>query len=521
MEESNKVTNQKFNEKKRKILLIIRDGWGYRFPKYKNATKEALLPFTHELMNKYPNVLIKASQEAVGLPKGYQGNSEVGHMTIGAGRINDESLIKINKSIENGSFYHITEFNEAINNCETFESDLHIIGLIQTQGVHSHIEHLYALLRLARDKEFNRIHIHVITDGRDAPVKDSIKHISKLKKFIDKNNLGTISTISGRFYAMDRDNRWDRTKDAYEAIVNANSMYTFDNPIKSIKDSHEKRITDEFIIPRINKNYKGFKDNDSVIFYNYRTDRPRQLTKAIIENDFNGFKRDKKNVFFVAMTEYYSSMNAKIAFKDEIPENILGEIISKSGLKQLRISETEKYAHVTFFFNSQIEKPFENEDRILINSPKVRTYDLKPEMSVYEIRDKLIEQLENNNYDLIVSNFVNGDMVGHTGNRPAIRDALKAVDKSLEAVVKKALEKDYTILVFADHGNAEDQRKKWLTSHTINPVPFILVSNEDELINVKLNKNMGLSNIAPTVLKLLNIDIPNDMTKETIIDFSN
>ena len=521
----NKTNNNNGNNisnkmKKRKVLLIIRDGWGYRFPKYKNATKEVVIPFTEKLMLEYPNVLIKASQEAVGLPKGYQGNSEVGHMTIGAGRIQDESLIKINNSINNGEFYHIKEFLDAIENCKVFETNLHLIGLIQTQGVHSHLDHLYALLRLARDKNV-KVHVHAITDGRDAPVKESINHIIKLNKFLKDNDLGDISSICGRFYAMDRDNRWDRIKDAYEGIVNANSIYKYDDPINSINSSYEKNVTDEFIIPRVNNDYKGFKKNDSVIFFNYRTDRTRELTKAIVEKKFDGFKREKKLIFFVAMTQYYNPMDAHVAFKEEFPKNILGEVVSLNKLKQLRISETEKYAHVTFFFNSQIEKPFLNEDRILINSPKVRTYDLKPEMSVFEIKDKLIEQLDKNNYDLIVSNFVNGDMVGHTGNRPAIKMALKAVDKALEEVVIKALEKDYTILVFADHGNAEDQRDKWLTSHTINPVPFILVTNEEELKNVKLNKNMGLANIAPTTLKLLGLEIPDEMTKETIIDFSN
>lgn len=509
--------NQKLRKKKRKILLIIRDGWGYRFPKYKNAIKETLLPFTTHLMKTYPHVLIDASQEAVGLPKGYQGNSEVGHMTIGSGRIINQSLIRINKSIESGEFYHIKEFNEAINNCKKNNTDLHLIGLIQTQGVHSHLDHLYALLRLARDKDFKRIHIHAITDGRDAPVKDSIKHIKKLEKFLKKYQLGQISSISGRFYAMDRDKRWDRTRDAYEAIVNSDSIYRFKSPIESIKSSYEKNITDEFIIPRINDNYKGIKKNDSVIFYNFRTDRPRQLTQAMIEKKFIGWNRKPLNIFFVAMTHYYENINSNIAFKEENIKNTLGEIISKNNLKQLRISETEKYAHVTFFFNAQNEVAYKNEDRIMINSPKVRTYDLKPEMSVYEIKDKLVDQLKNNNYDFIVTNLVNGDMVGHTGIRPAIRKATIAVDKSLKEIVNTALNKDYTVLIFADHGNAEDQRRKWLTSHTKNPVPFIFVSNEKEFQDMKLNKNMGLSNIASTVLKLLNISVPKDIDNNTII----
>lgn len=502
----------------KKVILIIRDGWGYRKEKVKNAIAETKTPYTDKLMKEYPNTLIHASGEYVGLPEGYQGNSEVGHMTIGSGRIFYQSLAKINKLIETKEFFNIKEFLDAINNCKKYKTHLHIIGLIQTEGVHSHIEHLFALLKLCKQENFKEVYIHALTDGRDSPPTDSIKNLNSVLDKIKEFGLGKIMTISGRYYAMDRDKRWERTKKAYDCIVKGISPESFDDSITAIKNSHKNNITDEFIVPIKEKSYTGINDNDSIIFFNYRTDRTRQLTQAIVEKDFNGFERQQLKVFYVAMTQYYNPMNAKVAIKDESSNNLLGEVIADNNLKQLRISETEKYAHVTFFFNGQKEEPNKNESRILIPSPKVATYDLKPEMSVYEIKDKLVEEINKNDYSLIVTNLVNGDMVGHTGNIPAIKKAISAVDECLGKIVEAGLKNDYTILVFADHGNAEDQTEKWITSHTLNPVPLILISNDKTLKNSKLKKDKGLQDIAPTVLEILGIQKPKEMTGESIIN---
>ena len=496
-----------------KVILIIRDGWGYRKEREHNALFEVPTPNTDKLMNEYPNVLLKASGESVGLPDGYQGNSEVGHMTIGSGRIIFQSLAKINKSIRDKEFFKIPEFLEAINNCKEHNSKLHLIGLLQVEGVHAHRDHLFALLELCKQQDFNNVFVHVITDGRDAPVNDSLKHVEALNNKMHALGLGSIATISGRYYTMDRDKRWDRTKKAYDCIINADSE-TFDDAITQIKKCHANNETDEFIIPRKHKDYDGVKENDSMIFFNFRTDRTRQFTQAVVEEQFDGWQRKPLNIFYVGMTQYYIPMNAKVAFKDESFKNLLGEIVSRHNIKQLRISETEKYAHVTFFFNGQIEQPNPGEDRILIPSPKFATYDLKPEMSVYEVTEKLVEEINKDKYEFIVTNLVNGDMVGHTGSIDAIHKAIIAVDDCLGKIIEAGLKNDYHILVFADHGNVEDQTDLWRTSHTINPVPFIFVSKD----HVKLKQGKGLQDIAPTVLDVFKIEKPEEMTGESIID---
>ena len=501
-----------------KTILIIRDGWGYRKDKTNNAISETPTPNTDRLMSTYPNTLLDASGNAVGLPKGYQGNSEVGHMTLGSGRIIFQSLSRISKSIESKEFFKIQEFNDAIENAKKHNSSIHLIGLLQKEGVHAHIDHLLALLDLCKEKDFKNIKIHIITDGRDSPTTDSLRNLETLDQKLEKLGFGEIVSISGRFYTMDRDERWDRTKKAYDCIVNAKTeLETFSNPKEQIITCHKENETDEFIIPRIKENYEGIKENDSVIFFNFRTDRTRQLTKAIIEKDFSGWERKPLNVFFVAMTEFYTPMNGHVAFKKENPDNLLGEVIANNNMSQLRISETEKYAHVTFFFNGQKEKPCKNEERILIHSPKVETYDLKPEMSVYEISDRLIKEIKKEKYEFILINLVNGDMVGHTGIIEAIEKAISAVDDNIGKIVETALEHDYSLLVCADHGNAEDQTTEWRTSHTTNKIPLILISNDENLKSVSLKENKGLQDIAPTVLSLLDIKIPTEMTGENII----
>jgi 2,3-bisphosphoglycerate-independent phosphoglycerate mutase len=500
-----------------RTILVIRDGWGYRKECNENALCEVPLPNTDRLMKDYPNTLLDASGTAVGLPAGYQGNSEVGHMTIGSGRIIFQSLERINKSINDGEFFSIKEFLDAIENCRKNNSVLHIIGLLQVEGVHSHMNHLFALLELCRQQNFRNVFIHAITDGRDAPVTDGLKHINALISRISDMGFGKIATISGRYYAMDRDKRWDRTKKAYDCIINGEATQ-FDDPLSALKSCHENNETDEFINPRKASWYSGIKPQDSIIFFNFRTDRPRQLTRAIVEKEFEGWNRVPLDVFYVGMTQYYIPMNAAVAFKDVSMKNLLGNIVSSQGLKQLRISETEKYAHVTFFFNGQIEEPDAGEDRILIHSPKVATYDLQPEMSVHEIANKLESEIATRKYDLIVTNLVNGDMVGHTGITSAIHKAVTAVDDALGQIVNAGLANEYTIIVFADHGNVEDQTPMWRTSHTTNPVPCILVSNDPILKAAKLKSGKGLKDIAPTILDILGIPKPKEMTGESIIE---
>lgn len=524
-------TNNQNNHNKKPILVLIRDGWGYRTAENYNGPFNGTTNKTDEIMQKYPNTLIDASGEAVGLPDGYMGNSEVGHMTIGSGRIIFQSLARINKSIKDGDFFENESFLQAINNAKENNSKVHLMGLLQIAGVHAHIDHCLALLKMCADNGLkgDQVLVHVFTDGRDAETTDSIKHIATLEKEIKKLGIGKIVTIIGRYYAMDRDNRWDRTQIAYNAIVNAQPIDGKDqiNPIfmngeakKIMQKCYDNDETDEFIKPKILEGYEGVKEKDSIIFYNFRTDRPRQLTKAIIENEFEGWDRQPLDVVYSCMTDFYNNMNsrASVAFLPQSFNNLLGKVLADNGKNQLRISETEKYAHVTFFFNGQVEEPFENEDRELIHSPKVATYDLQPEMSVHEIGDKLVEKLDENKYDVIIANFVNGDMVGHTGDWEAVLKAVNAVDENVEKVVDKVLEKDGTVLILADHGNCEEMEGKYKTSHTCNQVPFILVSNGEKFSkdNCQLKEGKGLQDIAPTVLRLLEIEKPEEMTGDSI-----
>ena len=500
------------------IVILIRDGWGYRRDPELNAPAQGNCPFTKEMMKKYPHTLLRASGEAVGLPAGYQGNSEVGHTTIGAGRVFFQPLVEINKAIEDGSFFKNQVFLDAIENCKKHNSTLHIIGLLQKEGVHAHINHCLALLDLCKKQDFSNVYVHIISDGRDAPIKNTIKNAKILAKKMKTLGLGKVATISGRYYAMDRDERWDRTKKAYECIVEGKADRSFDNPISCFEQCYSREETDEFIIPAKASWYEGIKPKDSLIFYNFRTDRPRQLTRAMIEEEFAGWDRKPLDIHFVAMTNYYTPINqrAKIAFPSQSMDNLLGTVLADNDLRQLRISETEKYAHVTFFFNGQTEQPNKGEDRVLIQSPKVATYDLKPEMSVYELGDRIVQEIDKGVYDVIVTNFVNGDMVGHTGVWPAILKAVEAVDENVKKVVEKTLEKDGILLISADHGNCENKTEKWNTSHTINPVPFILVSKDPVLMKAKLKKGKGLRDIAPTVLKLLGIRQPSEMNGESL-----
>jgi 2,3-bisphosphoglycerate-independent phosphoglycerate mutase len=498
-------------------MLIIRDGWGYRAAHERNAIAEAGTPVTDRLMKRYPTTLLAASGEAVGLPAGYQGNSEVGHMTIGSGRVIPESFERINRAIRDKSFFRIPELVGVVEHCRKQGTTLHLIGLLQTEAVHAHISHLFALLDLCKQHKLKRVLVHVITDGRDAPVVESERHVADLQKKLDALGFGTIATVTGRYFAMDRDRRWKRTKRAYDCIVNGVCHGQFTVALDQIRQCHKAGETDEFMLPRKKRGYDGIKRNDGVIFYNFRTDRPRQLTKAIVEPEFEGWKRKPLDVSYVGMTQYYEPMNAAVAFKDIVMVNGLGEVVSKAGLRQFRTAETEKYAHVTFFFNGQVEIPNPGEDRLLIHSPKVPTYDLKPEMSAEDVTRHVVERIKLGIYDFIVLNFANPDMVGHTGKMAAIREAVRVVDACTGKILDAALPKGYTVFIFGDHGNAEDKTPAWATSHTINPVPFILVSPDKKLLKVTLRKNGGLSDVAPTVLALMGIPKPKEMTGRTLI----
>jgi len=500
---------------KNPVILIIRDGWGYRREKNGNTIAQAAVKNNDFYWNNYPHGLLQCSGPAVGLPSGYQGNSEVGHITIGSGRIIFQTMMRIDQAIATGEFFKNKAFLNIIAGCKKKKTALHLIGLLQDQGVHSHINHLFALLDLCAKKNFKNVLIHIITDGRDAPITESLKHLKSLEKKLRAIGFGKIATVSGRYYAMDRDQRWQRTKIAYENIALGKGAI-FSQTASYIKEAHAQGTGDEFIKPGHASDYSGFQTGDGIIFFNFRTDRPRQLTQAIVEDKFTGFKRRKLKVNFVAMTEYYRPMKAAAAFPDVAIKNILGEVLADHKYKQLRISETEKYAHVTFFFNSQKETPCSGETRILVKSPRVATYDLEPEMSAPLIAKRLVAELKKKKYDLAVVNLVNGDMVGHTGKIAAIIKGLEAVDKATGEIVAAGLANGYTSVIFADHGNAEDKTPKFSTSHTINPVPVMLVSDNPELKKIKIKKNIGLQDIAPTVLKIMGLKKPKEMAGEAI-----
>lgn len=488
------------------LVLAICDGWGIRKRKEGNAPAIAETPNHDRFLKDYDHAVLKASGSAVGLPEGYQGNSEVGHLTIGSGRQVYQSLMRVNKGVEDGLLKNkaITGFfKKALQK----NSTLHLMGLVQDQGVHAHIDHLIALLSAAKRLGLVDVVVHVFTDGRDTPPQSAQKYIKTLEKEFRRLGIGRIGVICGRYYAMDRDRRWVRTELAYHALTKARGK-RFDTWKEALDDAYDMGQTDEFIRPRIIGDYKGMNEDDCVFFFNYRFDRARQLTKAFVEKDFEEFHSDV-NVNFMAMTEYYDKMPCEVAFGPVTLKRLLGSVVAEAGYKQLRISETEKYAHVTFFFNGLKEKPNPGEDRILVHSPAVATYDMKPEMSVYEITDKLVNSLEK--YDLVIVNLVNGDMVGHTGNLDAAVKACEAVDECLGKIEEKVLSLNGRLLVTADHGNCEEMVGKHETSHTLNPVNFIITGR-------KLKKKEGtLADIAPTILKLMKIRKPKEMTGVSLV----
>lgn len=492
----------------KKVLLCVLDGVGLSKIKDGNALINANKPNIDYLIKEYPNKGINASGTFVGLPDGQMGNSEVGHLTIGAGRIIYQSLELINRAIKDESFYSNESFLNAIRHAKENNSKLHIMGLLSDGGVHSHINHIKALLKLCKKEDFSNVYFHIFTDGRDTFKESSISYIDDLNNEINELGIGKICTISGRYYAMDRDKRWDRLKKCYDVIVN-NTGNKCDNYKKYITDSYEKGITDEFIEPVIIDESGKIEENDSIIWANFRPDRAIQILRSLVDPNFDGFDRKIFNNLYLTTMMYVSDdVKSDIAFKKEIIDNTLGIYLSKLGKKQLRIAETEKYAHVTYFFDGGRDLDLNLCDRVLIPSPKVATYDLKPEMSAREITSNLLEKMDNN-YDFIFLNFANGDMVGHTGNYDMTKKAIETIDEMIGKLYKKCMEDEYLFIITADHGNAEemiDENGNVVTSHTTNLVPFIVTDKNLNIDNV--NK---LSDIAPFVLNYMNLNLPDEM----------
>ncbi|MCI5602071.1 MAG: 2,3-bisphosphoglycerate-independent phosphoglycerate mutase [Clostridiales bacterium] len=509
---------------KRPTVLMILDGYGLNDKTEGNAIANAKTPVMDKLMKEYPFVKGYASGMAVGLPDGQMGNSEVGHLNMGAGRIVYQELTRITKSIADGDFFENEGLMEAINNVKANNSALHLFGLLSDGGVHSHNTHLYGLLELAKRNGIDKVYVHAFLDGRDTAPTSGKEFMTELCDKMKEIGVGEVASVSGRYYAMDRDNNWDRIEKAYDAIANGKGE-TSECPVKAIEDSYAKELTDEFVIPVViekdGKPVATVNDKDSIVFFNFRPDRAREMTRAFCMDDFTGFNRgNRKDVTFVCFTEYDVTIpNKSIAFKKVSITNTLGEYLAAKGLKQARIAETEKYAHVTFFFNGGVEEPNEGEDRILVDSPKyVPTYDKKPRMSAYTVCDKLSEAITGGKYDVIICNFANPDMVGHTGVMESAVEAIEVIDKCVGEVVEFIKQVDGQLFICADHGNAEQlidyETGEPYTAHTTNPVPFILVNADPAY---KLRENGCLADIAPTLLELMGLEQPAEMTGKSLL----
>jgi 2,3-bisphosphoglycerate-independent phosphoglycerate mutase len=509
---------------KKQTVLMILDGYGLSDEAHGNAIHIANTPNIDNLMKEYPWQKGHTSGLAVGLPDGQMGNSEVGHVNIGAGRIVYQELTRITKAIEDKDFFENKELLLAIENCKIYNSDLHIAGLLSDGGVHSHIDHLYAVLKLAKDNGLTNVYVHAFLDGRDTAPKAGKEFISQLEQYMEENNIGKIASLSGRFYALYRDNRWERVKQTYDSMVSGIGQHAL-SAKECINDSYAKDVNDEFILPTIiindEKPVALVKENDSFIMFNFRPDRARELIKTFCDPNFNEFERP--NGYFkikcVCFTEYDITIpNKEIAFKSQSLNNTLGEYISNLGLKQLRVAETEKYAHVTFFFNGGVEKENLNEDRILIPSPKVETYDLQPEMNASQVTDVLKKAIKESEYDLIIVNYANADMVGHTGKVDAAVKAIESLDKEVGRVIEMLLSVDGQMFICADHGNSEKMidhdTKGVFTAHSTNPVPFILVNCKSAK---GLKQDGKLSDIAPTILEMMDLQKPIEMTGESLL----
>ncbi|MGR7813314.1 2,3-bisphosphoglycerate-independent phosphoglycerate mutase [Lacinutrix undariae] len=504
----------------KKVILMILDGWGTSPDPKVSAIDNAQTPFIDSLYTKYSNASLRTDGLHVGLPEGQMGNSEVGHMNLGAGRIVYQDLVKINLAIENKTIGQEKTLVNAFNYAKTNNKPIHFLGLVSDGGVHSHINHLLGLIDAAEDYGVQNSFVHAFTDGRDVDPKSGFGFITELQEYIENKNT-KLATITGRYYAMDRDKRWERVKIAYDGMVHNIGEHT-QTPLKALNSSYENNVTDEFIKPIIavdenNQPVAKIQDGDVVVFFNFRTDRGRELTEALTQKDFHEENMHKLDLHYVTMTNYDDSFTGThIVFdKDNLTET-LGEVLSKNNKTQIRIAETEKYPHVTFFFSGGQETPFKGEQRILRNSPKVATYDLKPEMSAYELTDALVPELEKGEVDFVCLNFANGDMVGHTGDMDAAIKACETVDVCVKKVIDAALAKDYVTLLIADHGNCETMINpdgSPNTSHTTNPVPVILIDNNHTKI-----KDGVLGDIAPTILKLIGIEQPEIMTRHPLID---
>ncbi|CDM68155.1 2,3-bisphosphoglycerate-independent phosphoglycerate mutase [Clostridium bornimense] len=502
---------------KKPTLLAILDGFGLTNHVEGNAVAAANTPNIDKYVEMYPHTQIGASGMAVGLPDGQMGNSEVGHLNIGAGRIVYQSLTKITKSINDGDFFTNPALVKAVNNVKENGGALHLMGLLSPGGVHSHIDHLKGLIDLAKKNDIKEVYIHGFLDGRDVAPSSALEYIAEIENYMNEVGVGKIATLSGRYYAMDRDNRWERVELAYNAMVLGEGE-TATSAVEAVEKSYHDNKTDEFVLPTVIDKAGAIKNGDSVIFFNFRPDRAREITRAINDRQFDGFKRNTLNLVFVTMTEYDSTLEGvEVAFGPEVLTNTLGEFLAKNGLNQLRIAETEKYAHVTFFFNGGVEEPNANEDRQIVASPKVATYDLKPEMSAYELTETLVGKINEDKYDVIILNFANPDMVGHTGVFDAAKKAVEAVDECLGKVVDAVLAKEGRVFVTADHGNAEQMidysTGKAMTAHTTGPVPFIYIAKDAK----PLREGGKLADIAPTMIEAMGLEKPVEMTGESLI----
>ena len=501
---------------KKPVVLMILDGFGIAPPEG-NAIAAANTPTMDKLWATCPNTQIGASGLDVGLPDGQMGNSEVGHTNIGAGRIVYQELTRITKSAEEGDMEQNEALLWAMNSAQEKGTALHFFGLLSDGGVHSHNTHLYALLKMAKKLGLTNVWVHCFLDGRDVPPSSGKGYVAELQEKLAEIGVGKIATVMGRYYAMDRDNRWERVEKAYSAIVYGEGL-TAPDGVTAVQNSYDAEVTDEFVVPTVVEGAAPVAPGDSVIFYNFRPDRAREITRTLVDPDFSGFER--RNGFFplqyVCMTQYDATMpNVQVAYKPESLHNTFGEYISNLGLTQLRIAETEKYAHVTFFFNGGVEKQYPGEDRILVKSPAVATYDLQPEMSAYEVTDKMVEAVKSGKYDALIINFANCDMVGHTGVFEAAVKAVEAVDTCVGRVVEAVKEMDGCMILIADHGNADkmiDEDGTPFTAHTTNPVPFIVINHD-----CKVREGGVLADVAPSLLKLMGLEQPAEMTGKSII----
>ncbi len=507
---------------KKPYALIIMDGYGYNERQEGNAIYAAKTPNMDKYMAEYPNTVVHASGMDVGLPDGQMGNSEVGHTNIGAGRIVYQELTRITKSIEDGDFFENDVLKGAVENCKKNDSALHFMGLLSDGGVHSHINHLYGLLEMAKKNGLEKVYVHCFMDGRDVSPTSGADFAEALVAKMRSLGTGKIATVMGRYYAMDRDNRWERVSEAYKAMVYGEGKKET-SAVDAIKKSYNENVTDEFVVPTVITDEKGealgkISANDSVVFFNFRPDRAREITRTIVDAEFGGFEREFFNTYYVCMTQYDASMpNVQVAFKPQSLVNTFGEYISQKGLRQLRIAETEKYAHVTFFFNGGVEEVYDGEDRALINSPKVATYDLQPEMSAPQVADEVVKRIESGEYDVIVLNYANCDMVGHTGIFDAAVQAVETVDTCLGKTVDAIIKMGGTALITADHGNADQMvdydTNDVFTAHTTNVVPLVMIGGP-EGAKLKVGR---LADLAPTMLDLMGLEKPEEMTGESLL----